>query len=143
MKRTKETKKEKILPALYPSHEQEVITVAGAIAGATTGALAGPPGIAAGAAIGAAIGMTIGRVLDREDERKHKRSDILDEEIGITAGELGASPDSTVNHGDRDDVTTDDQALLESLEEPKVSTNAEDASRAEPCADEPGRRAST
>jgi hypothetical protein len=114
----KGNKRQKALPALYPSHEEEVITVAGAVAGATTGALAGPPGIAAGAAIGAAIGMTIGRVLDREDERKHHRTDVLDEEIGITSGDLGIEPGTTVSHGEEVEVTPEDQALLDSLEKP-------------------------
>ncbi len=108
-------KREKRLPALYPSHEREVIGLAGAAAGASTGALAGPPGIAAGAAIGAVIGMAIGRVMDREDERKHQRDMVLDQEIGVTGGELGVAPGDTVSHGDAVPVTPEDEAFLASF----------------------------
>ena len=62
----------------------------GAAAGAAIGAFAGPPGMVAGALIGAAAGAATGAALggdhDAEDEDKK-----LDEEIGVTEGNLGAA----------------------------------------------------
>jgi phage tail tape-measure protein len=62
----------------------------GAAAGAAIGAFAGPPGVVAGAIIGAAAGAATGAALgsdhDAEDEDKK-----LDEEIGVTSGNLGAA----------------------------------------------------
>jgi hypothetical protein len=140
----KSNRPEKPLPPLYPSHEEEVITVAGAVAGATTGALAGPPGMAAGAAIGAAIGMVIGHALDREDERKHRRNETLDEEIGITSGDMGAPPSDRVDHGELDPVTEDDQALYDSLAPPAPTEPvAKDASPGAPAAEGAAKQTSS
>lgn len=62
----------------------------GAAAGAAIGAFAGPPGVIAGALIGAAAGAATGAALggdhDAADEDRK-----LDEEIGVTAGDLGAA----------------------------------------------------
>lgn len=62
----------------------------GAAAGAAIGAFAGPPGIVAGALIGAVAGAATGAALaddhDADDEDKK-----LDEEIGVTAGDIGAA----------------------------------------------------
>ena len=62
----------------------------GAAAGAAIGAFAGPPGLLAGALIGAAAGAAAGAALadDHDAERTDK---MLDEEIGVTAGDIGAA----------------------------------------------------
>jgi phage tail tape-measure protein len=62
----------------------------GAAAGAAIGAFAGPPGIIAGAIIGAAAGAATGAALaDDHDAEEHDRE--LDDEIGVTAGDIGAA----------------------------------------------------
>jgi len=62
----------------------------GAAAGAAIGAFAGPPGILAGALIGAAAGAATGAALGA-DHDKEEVDKLLDEEIGVTAGNLGAA----------------------------------------------------
>lgn len=62
----------------------------GAVAGAAIGAFAGPAGMIAGAVIGAAAGAATGAALaDDHDAEEHDQA--LDEEIGITGGDLGAA----------------------------------------------------
>ena len=65
-------------------------TAAGAIAGAVLGAAAGPPGVVAGAVIGAAVGALTGAALNTRSAELLKRDEKLDEEIGVTAGDIGA-----------------------------------------------------
>jgi hypothetical protein len=62
----------------------------GAVAGATVGSIAGPPGAVVGAVLGAAAGALAGAAIVRDDHRKEENDKKLDEEIGVTAGSLGA-----------------------------------------------------
>ena len=72
-------------------HEREVEGgVGGAIAGAALGALAGPPGAAAGAIIGAIAGAIAGAAVEEGEEARAAEDARLDEEIGVSGGELGA-----------------------------------------------------
>jgi hypothetical protein len=70
-------------------HEAEGAGMA-AVAGAALGSIAGPPGAIAGALVGAAMGAASASVMEKniattsDDEKK------LDDEIGVTKGELGA-----------------------------------------------------
>ena len=62
----------------------------GALAGAAIGAAAGPPGIVAGALIGGIAGALTGAALDTESSRQASRTRMLDAQIGVSEGELGA-----------------------------------------------------
>ncbi len=62
----------------------------GALAGALLGAVAGPPGILAGALIGVVAGAITGAALDSESTARVARTRVLDAEIGVSGGELGA-----------------------------------------------------
>lgn len=62
----------------------------GAIAGAALGAIAGPPGMAVGSVLGGVVGAIAGAAVARESERIGARTRELDEQIGVTAGSLGA-----------------------------------------------------
>ena len=73
-----------------PAAGAGVGAVTGAAAGAAIGAFAGPPGILAGALIGAAAGAATGAALGA-DHDKEEVDKLLDEEIGVTAGDLGAA----------------------------------------------------
>jgi hypothetical protein len=63
----------------------------GAAAGAAIGAFAGPVGAVAGAILGAGIGAATGAAIadDIEDHDQHDKK--LDDEIGVTDGDLGAA----------------------------------------------------
>jgi hypothetical protein len=63
---------------------------AGAVAGAVFGAVAGPPGIVAGAIIGAIAGAVTAEVMETTGERVAAHDRELDEEIGVSGGDLGA-----------------------------------------------------
>jgi nucleotide-binding universal stress UspA family protein len=67
----------------------EAATLAGTASGAVAGAIAGPPGAVAGGLIGTAVGMLAGQALDKSDARATARDRVLDEQIGVTRGELG------------------------------------------------------
>lgn len=69
----------------------DVGTVSGAVAGAVVGIVAGPPGMIVGGAIGGALGTAAGAVLDRESHAAERRERSLDDEIGITNGDIGAT----------------------------------------------------
>ncbi|MGO9837705.1 MAG: hypothetical protein ACLP1X_26255 [Polyangiaceae bacterium] len=62
----------------------------GAMVGAIVGASAGPPGMVAGAIMGGIAGALAGGALDTESAASEKRTRELDEEIGVSGGELGA-----------------------------------------------------
>jgi phage tail tape-measure protein len=64
--------------------------VAGVVAGATMGSIAGPPGAAIGAVIGGIVGVAAGAILDEKSGEAAERDRELDEEIGVTSGEVGA-----------------------------------------------------
>lgn len=68
----------------------DVGTVSGAVTGAFAGMIAGPAGMIVGGAIGAALGTAAGEVLDRESHRNEHHERELDDEIGVTSGDLGA-----------------------------------------------------
>jgi hypothetical protein len=85
MKSNKRVRREKKLLV----HEAEGVA-GGMVAGAALGAVAGPPGIVTGAVIGAAAGALSALVLDRDGGERAERTGKLDDEIGVSAGELGA-----------------------------------------------------
>ena len=62
----------------------------GAIAGAAAGSIAGPPGAVVGAILGATVGAMAGRTGSREDHLRDDVDQALDEEIGVTSGDIGA-----------------------------------------------------
>src|SRR5580693_8027710 len=62
----------------------------GALVGAVAGAVAGPPGAIAGAVIGAVAGVLAGAVVDTEGTRRAARTRVLDAEIGVSEGDIGA-----------------------------------------------------
>jgi hypothetical protein len=76
----------------FERRERTAGAVVGAIAGAVVGAFAGPPGLIAGSALGAAVGAAAGAALDRVGAERDRRDKELDEEIGITRGNMGAFP---------------------------------------------------
>jgi outer membrane lipoprotein SlyB len=66
---------------------------AGLLAGAAIGAFAGPIGAIAGAVAGAVAGAAAGVALDTEAVIRGNAERQLDEDIGVTAGDIGvASP---------------------------------------------------
>jgi phage tail tape-measure protein len=76
---------------LYTDHVLvDVGAVTGAVTGAVAGAVAGPPGMIVGGAIGAALGTLAGQVLDEETHTAAIHDRTLDDEIGVTGGDLGA-----------------------------------------------------
>ncbi len=71
------------------AHEAEG-AAAGAIAGAAFGSAAGPPGALAGAVIGGIVGVVVGAGVDAQIVESAERERSLDEEIGVSGGEMGA-----------------------------------------------------
>lgn len=69
-------------------------TLTGAVAGAATGALAGPAGVIAGGVIGSVVGAAAGRAIANDDARWSAHDHELDDEIGITKGSMGTTPES-------------------------------------------------
>jgi hypothetical protein len=65
--------------------------LSGAIAGAVIGSIAGPPGVVAGGIIGTALGVVAGVGLDNAERVHGERDKELDEDIGVTKGNLGAA----------------------------------------------------
>jgi hypothetical protein len=70
-------------------HEAEGVA-SGAMAGAIVGAAAGPPGMVAGAVLGAVAGAVAAMVLDADADRATVHTQVLDEEIGVIGGDMGA-----------------------------------------------------
>jgi outer membrane lipoprotein SlyB len=68
----------------------DVGTVSGAVTGAIVGIVGGAPGMIVGGAIGAAIGTVAGAALDRESHAGERHDRELDDDIGVTNGELSA-----------------------------------------------------
>lgn len=85
------TKKEKKTRPIHPAHTHggEIATVAGEIAGGVVGSVAGPPGAVAGMLVGAAAGALAGEVIDWEGQRTSRHDQELDDDIGVTKGDLG------------------------------------------------------
>jgi len=69
-------------------HETEGALL-GAITGAVVGAGASLPGMIAGAVMGGIAGVIAGAALDSADADREARTRRLDEEIGVTSGDLG------------------------------------------------------
>ncbi len=63
---------------------------AGAFAGAVIGAVGGPVGAIAGAIIGAAAGGLLGDVTHKDGVERDAKDAVLDSEIGVSGGEMGA-----------------------------------------------------
>ena len=88
-------RRDELRPSGIPPRPSEApvaaVALTGLAAGATAGAIAGPPGAILGAIIGGAVGVAAGRVMEARahDERviRHR----LDEDIGVTSGDLGAA----------------------------------------------------
>jgi hypothetical protein len=90
MKKTKNAKKgDTKQKNAHVAHEAEG-AASGAAAGAVLGAAAGPVGIVAGAVIGGAAGALAASALEKDAARKGARERELDEQIGVTGGDLGA-----------------------------------------------------
>jgi len=85
--RTSKPKEKSIRPT--HTHGTEVGAVAGEVAGALMGSMAGPAGVVTGMIVGAAMGALAGKVIDQEAERTSWHDGELDEEIGVTKGDLG------------------------------------------------------
>lgn len=64
----------------------------GAAVGAALGSFAGPPGIITGAVLGAAAGGAAGVALAEANEKRDSHDELLDEEIGVIGGDIGAAP---------------------------------------------------
>jgi hypothetical protein len=89
MKTKKANKGDKKQKNAHVAHEAEGVA-SGAAAGAVLGAAAGPAGIVAGAVLGGAAGAIAAVALDKDAARKAARTRELDEEIGVSGGDLGA-----------------------------------------------------
>jgi hypothetical protein len=61
-----------------------------ALVGALVGVAAGPPGMIAGAILGGVAGALAGGVADDDASRQASHTRKLDEEIGVSGGDLGA-----------------------------------------------------
>ena len=90
MRFSKREEKKPRLPGATHTHGEESGAIAGEIVGGVLGAAAGVPGAITGMVLGGAAGALAGRVLDSEAERAHVHDEELDEEIGVTGGDLGA-----------------------------------------------------
>jgi hypothetical protein len=70
--------------------EHEVFGAAGGAAtGALVGVIAGPPGMIAGGVVGGVVGALAAVALEREDDEQVATSRRLDEQIGVTSGDIG------------------------------------------------------
>jgi len=87
-KKTHESPEESMIPPSH-THGREVGAIAGEIAGAIVGSIAGPAGTIAGLVLGAAAGALAGEAIEEEAERASYHDHELDDEIGVTKGDLG------------------------------------------------------
>jgi len=71
------------------THGGEAGAIAGEVVGGLIGSMAGPPGLVAGMVFGAFAGALAGRVIDQEAERARLHEEQLDEDIGVTKGDIG------------------------------------------------------
>lgn len=83
------------IPAPMPAAVTATAFVSGAAAGAIAGAIAGPVGAIAGAVIGAVAGAAAGIGIEENEALKDRAERELDDEIGVTAGSIGA-PQTTI-----------------------------------------------
>jgi hypothetical protein len=70
-------------------HEAEGGAI-GALGGAVAGSGAGMPGAIAGAIMGGIAGVIAGGAVDSEDSDRDARTRVLDAEIGVSGGDMGA-----------------------------------------------------
>lgn len=84
-------KKDKSIPKPSHTHGGQVGAIAGELAGGVVGSIAGPAGVITGMIVGAAAGALVGEVLEQEANRAHVHDEELDDEIGVTHGNLGAA----------------------------------------------------
>jgi phage tail tape-measure protein len=87
-KKTNQTPEEPVISPAH-THGREVGALAGEIAGAVVGSIAGPAGTIAGLVLGAAAGALAGEAIDEEAERASFHDHELDDDIGVTKGDLG------------------------------------------------------
>jgi outer membrane lipoprotein SlyB len=85
-----QTKKDKPWLKSHVVGAPEAGAIAGEIAGAVIGSAAGPLGAVAGMVIGAVAGAVAGEEMAEESDRASKHDKELDDEIGVTKGDLGA-----------------------------------------------------
>jgi phage tail tape-measure protein len=98
----------------------DVGTVSGAVTGAIVGIVAGPPGMIVGGAIGAALGTVAGAVLDRESHSGEKHDRDLDDDIGVTRGDIGATEAIRASFASKEERAEAHRRALEAeLEEKK------------------------
>jgi universal stress protein F len=74
-------------------HEHALLgatTITAGVVGAALGAIGGPPGAIAGGVIGTAVGALAGVALGNDDARTDAHDRELDDDIGVTSGDLGA-----------------------------------------------------
>jgi phage tail tape-measure protein len=74
----------------HKHHTGEAAAIAGEIAGAVIGSAAGPVGMVAGMVVGALAGTLVGEGLEANEERVSRHDKELDEELGISGGDIGA-----------------------------------------------------
>jgi|ERR1017187_6594388 hypothetical protein len=70
-------------------HEAEAGAL-GAVSGAVVGAGAGLPGAIAGAVIGGVAGVIAGGAVDSDNSDQEAHTKVLDAEIGVSGGDMGA-----------------------------------------------------
>jgi hypothetical protein len=73
----------------HVAHEAEA-GVSAAVVGAAVGAIGGPPGAVAGAVIGGVVGVLAELALEHEADAVAQHEAELDDEIGVSGGEMGA-----------------------------------------------------
>jgi len=78
------------IPEPMPVAATATACVSGAAAGALAGAIAGPVGAVCGAVLGAVAGAAAGIGLEENEALKDRAERALDDEIGVTAGPIGA-----------------------------------------------------
>jgi len=86
----KEKKETASVVSRFHDHGGDVGAVAGEIAGAVVGSIAGPVGVVGGMVVGAVIGAVTGKVIEEQAHRADAHDAELDDEIGVTKGDLGA-----------------------------------------------------
>jgi phage tail tape-measure protein len=99
----------------------DVGTVSGAVTGAVVGIVAGPPGMIAGGAIGAALGTLAGAVLDRESHSQEMKGRKLDDDIGVTNGDIGATEAVRASFASKQEMAEAHRRALEAELEEEAS----------------------
>jgi len=81
-----------------PPHPEKTATAVAIASGAVTGALigvlalAGPIVVVIGGLLGGVAGAAVERVVRARSERQRARDEVLDREIGVSGGDIGATP---------------------------------------------------